>query len=118
MFLYITRYTMKNLLVSVFLLTTVTNTALQEKALIEKINSSEIHSAGNVFIITTDGFRWQEVFNGADSSLINNETYTPDTGTLKMLYWENSIEERRKKLMPFFWNVLSKKRPVVWQQVL
>jgi len=107
--LYRTRYTMKNLLVSVFLLTTVNNTALQEKALTEKINNSEIQSAGNVFIITTDGFRWQEVFNGADSSLINNETYTPDTGILKMLYWETSIEERRKKLMPFFWNVLSKK---------
>lgn len=100
---------MKNRLVSVFLLTTVCNTALQEKALVIQDNPDRIQSIENVFIITTDGFRWQEIFNGADSSLINNEIYTPDKGTLKMMYWENSIEERRKKLMPFFWNVLSKK---------
>ncbi len=100
---------MKNLLVSVFLLTTVNNTALQEKASITEENFSRIPAAGNVFIITTDGFRWQEIFNGADSALINNEKYTPDTGTLKLMYWENSLEERRKKLMPFFWNVLFKK---------
>jgi len=100
---------MKNLLVSVFLLTTVSDTALQEKASITKDNHNRIQPAGNVFIITTDGFRWQEIFKGADSALINNEIYTPDTATLKMLYWENSAEERRKKLMPFFWNVLSKR---------
>lgn len=98
---------MKNLLVSVFLLTTVGNTALQEKATTTKDN--RIQTAGNVFIITTDGFRWQEIFNGADSSLISNEFFTPDTATLKMMYWDNSNAERRKKLMPFFWNVLSKK---------
>jgi arylsulfatase A-like enzyme len=65
--------------------------------------------AGNLFIITVDGFRWQEVFTGADSILINDEAYTPDTAITKMLYWDGSTEERRKKLMPFFWNVMSKK---------
>jgi len=64
---------------------------------------------GNIFIITTDGFRWQEVFNGADSVIINSEKFTPDTGTIKMLYWARTAEERRKKLMPFFWNVLAAK---------
>ncbi len=100
---------MKNLLVSVFLLTTVADTALQEKASATKENNSSQQTVGNVFIITTDGFRWQEIFNGADSLLINNESLTPDMATLKMMYWGNSIEERRKKLMPFFWNVLSRK---------
>jgi len=65
--------------------------------------------AENLFIITTDGFRWQEVFTGADSLLINNEKYTTDTALTKMMYWDSNIEIRRKKLMPFFWNVLSKK---------
>lgn len=63
----------------------------------------------NVFIITTDGFRWQEVFNGADSLLINDEKYTPGDGTIKALYWSSTPVERRKKLMPFFWNVIDKK---------
>lgn len=66
----------------------------------------------NVFIITTDGFRWQEVFNGADSLLINDEKYTPDDGTIKALYWSSTPLERRKKLMPFFWNVIAQKGQV------
>jgi hypothetical protein len=63
----------------------------------------------NIFIIITDGFRWQEVFNGADSILINNEKYTPDTASLKSMYWASQATERRKMLMPFFWNVIAKK---------
>lgn len=63
----------------------------------------------NIFIITTDGFRWQEIFNGADSSLINNSRYVEDTSLIKDLYWSNDLAERRKKLMPFFWNVLATK---------
>ena len=63
----------------------------------------------NVFIITTDGFRWQEVFTGADSSLINSEKYTLDTAFAKDMYWDACVETRRKKLMPFFWNVIAKR---------
>jgi hypothetical protein len=63
----------------------------------------------NVFIITTDGFRWQEVFSGADSLLMNDEQYTPDAATLNAMYWSNSAEERRKKLLPFLWNVIAAK---------
>ncbi len=37
----------------------------------------------NIFIITIDGFRWQELFNGADESLINNSKYTADTALAK-----------------------------------
>ncbi|HEY0066774.1 MAG TPA: hypothetical protein VGB46_05415, partial [Flavisolibacter sp.] len=58
-------------------------------------------------IITLDGFRWQEVFGGADSALISNSDVTLDTSTNKALYWSSSFEERRKKLMPFLWNVVA-----------
>jgi hypothetical protein len=58
-------------------------------------------------IITLDGFRWQEVFGGADSALINSSDVTLDTSTNKALYWSPSFEERRKKLMPFLWNVVA-----------
>ncbi len=73
---------------------------------------SAIPSVQNLFIITIDGFRWQEVFAGADSALINDEEFTPDTSTMKMMYREADVEERRKKLMPFFWNVLAKRGQV------
>ena len=62
-----------------------------------------------IFIITTDGFRWQEVFTGADAALLNNNKYTADTSLSREMYWDSSAEERRKKLVPFFWNVIAKK---------
>jgi hypothetical protein len=65
--------------------------------------------AENLFVITIDGFRWQEIFNGADPSLISDTIYTPDTATMKMLYWHNDPSERRKKLLPFFWNIVATK---------
>ena len=60
----------------------------------------------NIIIVTLDGFRWEEVFGGADSLLINDSTYVHDTASLKQQFWTSSIEERRKKLLPFFWNTI------------
>lgn len=64
-------------------------------------------SAGNVFIITTDGFRWQEVYGGADSMLIRNPDFVKDTSLIKEQYWDADIAARRRKLLPFFWNVIA-----------
>jgi len=72
----------------------------------------------NIFIITTDGFRWQEVFTGADSILISSAKYTTDTALTKDMYWDDSMEERRKKLMPFFWNVIAKKGQLYGNRLL
>ncbi len=63
----------------------------------------------NIFIITTDGFRWQEVFNGADSAIINNTKFVKDTALIKQMFWSVSKEERRQRLMPFFWNIIAGK---------
>jgi hypothetical protein len=63
----------------------------------------------NIFIITTDGFRWQEVFSGADSSILFNPKYVEDTATFRDMYWANTPEERRQKLMPFLWNFVAKR---------
>ena len=60
----------------------------------------------NIIIVTLDGYRWQEVFRGADSELINNPEFSFDTAELKKKYWAENIDERRKKLMPFFWNTI------------
>ncbi|RYY70173.1 MAG: phosphoglyceromutase [Chitinophagaceae bacterium] len=61
----------------------------------------------NVFIITTDGLRWQEVFNGADEKIITDVDFVKDTMLTKEMFWAESPEERRKKLMPFFWSILA-----------
>lgn len=63
----------------------------------------------HIFIITTDGFRWQEVFKGADPLLVGNKRYTRDTELMKQLYWDSTAELRRARLMPFFWNVIARR---------
>jgi hypothetical protein len=62
----------------------------------------------NIFIITTDGFRWQEVFTGADEQLINDPLYVQDTALLKEMFWDHSAEIRRQKLMPFLWGTVAR----------
>ena len=61
-----------------------------------------------IFIITLDGFRWEELFKGADPELIHDDRSTADTAFTKALYWDEDPLERRKKLMPFFWNVIAR----------
>ncbi len=61
----------------------------------------------NVIIITLDGFRWQEVFAGADSVLINHDKFTEDKKGLQEKFWAATADERRKKLLPFFWNTIA-----------
>ncbi|MFA6058453.1 MAG: alkaline phosphatase family protein [Taibaiella sp.] len=63
----------------------------------------------NVFIITIDGLRWQELFNGADESIIQEGKYVSDTSIVNEMYWDDEATERRRKLMPFLWNVVAKK---------
>lgn len=64
--------------------------------------------ANNIVIVTLDGFRWQELFSGADAYLINDRSFVSDTGELKRLFWAATAEERRRKLMPFFWTTIAK----------
>lgn len=61
----------------------------------------------NVFLITLDGFRWQELYHGADSMLVANKEYVQDTIGLKTQFWRRSPEQRREVLMPFFWKVVA-----------
>lgn len=82
------------------------------------LNAQELPAAKNIFIITTDGFRWQEVFAGADSALINNTQYTADTALTREMYWDVTPELRRKKLMPFLWNVIARKGQLYGNRLL
>jgi hypothetical protein len=58
-----------------------------------------------VVLVMTDGMRWQEVFRGADASLLVPERYFDkrDVSELREKYLAVTPEERRKKLMPFLW---------------
>jgi len=63
--------------------------------------------AENIIIITTDGLRWQEVFSGMDSAIANNPSFNEgDSAYIFKKYWHDTEQERREKLMPFFWSVI------------
>jgi hypothetical protein len=61
----------------------------------------------NVILITLDGFRWQELFQGADSAILANKAYVKNPRALSNTFWDSSPDARRKKLMPFFWSTLA-----------
>ena len=61
-----------------------------------------------VILITLDGFRWQELFTGADSLLIGNKDYVHNAAMLKKAFWRETPEERREALLPFFWGQVEK----------
>ncbi len=66
--------------------------------------------APNLIIITTDGFRWQEVFGGMDTSLANQAKFNQgDSAYIYNKYGAATIAEQQKKLLPFFWNHVATK---------
>lgn len=60
----------------------------------------------NILLVGWDGVRWQEIFTGVDSALMNNPSYTRSAAAMKRLYWDDNPEVRRKKLLPFFWSTI------------
>lgn len=64
--------------------------------------------AHNVLIVMTDGFRWQEVFRGADASLLTANIYWDGRNPepLRQQFLAATPEDRRAKLLPFLWGTL------------
>lgn len=67
----------------------------------------------NLVVITIDGLRWQEIFTGADKQLIENKNFVEHPDQLKYRFWAESPEQRRVRLMPFFWNTLAKQGSII-----
>ena len=62
----------------------------------------------NVILFTFDGLRWQDLFRGADRDLMNEEAGgVRDVETLRDAFWRDSVEARRRTLLPFFWEVVA-----------
>ena len=78
-----------------------------------KAQSDHIKAASgktqNIVVILIDGYRWQELFRGAELDLLENKKYnTSDSLQRIRKYWSDDVNERRKKLMPFTWNYIAK----------
>jgi hypothetical protein len=69
--------------------------------------SAQTRQTDNVFIITLDGLRWEEVFQGAVDSLMTDKKFTSDPEEIQALFDAPTPEERRARLMPWFWSTLA-----------
>lgn len=57
--------------------------------------------AENVVLVTLDGFRWQELYAGAEERLL------PKDEAVRAAFWRESAKERREALLPFTWEVVA-----------
>jgi phosphopentomutase/2,3-bisphosphoglycerate-independent phosphoglycerate mutase family metalloenzyme len=64
----------------------------------------------NVVLIVSDGLRWQEIFKGADSTLMNRKFgHVEDTAALRREFARDDASSARAALFPFIWNVVAKR---------
>ena len=62
----------------------------------------------NVILITVDGLRWQEVFGGADVTLMDKDAGgVKDLPALTKRFQRETARESREALMPFFWSTVA-----------
>ena len=67
------------------------------------------HHTRNVVLVVSDGLRWQEIFEGADSQLMNRKFgHVEDTAALRREFSRDDASSARAALFPFIWNVVAK----------
>lgn len=63
-----------------------------------------------IIVITTDGLRWQEVFNGLDASILKFKPFQHgDSVNTVKAFGGLTKEESRKKIFPFLWSTIAQK---------
>lgn len=71
---------------------------------------SSAQKTENIIIITTDGFRWQEVFKGLDPAIANDKKFNQGDSTyIYKKYSASDFAASRQKIMPFFWSEIVSK---------
>lgn len=72
-----------------------------------------------VVLIVSDGLRWQEVFTGADPTLLNDKEGGSwmEEADLKKRYWRDDVDARRAALFPFLWGTVAKQGQIYGNQL-
>src|SRR5262245_32237784 len=60
----------------------------------------------NVVVVTVDGFRWQELFGGADRGYFR-KTSDGKPSPAELRFWRDDVSARRTALLPFFWGTIA-----------
>ena len=72
----------------------------------------------NVVLIVSDGLRWQEIFTGADPSLLNekNGGIWDKERDLRREFWRVDADARRQALFPFLWTTVATRGQIFGNQ--
>ena len=60
----------------------------------------------NVILVTLDGFRWQELFSGADSTLLVSIADSTARAKTRAGFWRPDPVARRAALLPWLWSTI------------
>lgn len=72
----------------------------------------------NVVLIVSDGLRWQEIFTGADPTLLNAKeggSWLAEAA-LRKRYWRPDADARRALLFPFLWGTVAEQGQIFGNQ--
>jgi len=71
-----------------------------------------------VVLIVSDGLRWQEIFTGADRSLMDSDHggIWADPAALAKKYWRDDVNDRRAALFPFLWSTIAEQGQIFGNQ--
>jgi uncharacterized Ntn-hydrolase superfamily protein len=61
----------------------------------------------HVVLVMSDGLRWQELFGGAQRSLMGKGGRVRDSAALARDFWRDTPEARRQALLPFLWGTVA-----------
>jgi hypothetical protein len=68
----------------------------------------------HVVLVVADGLRWQEVFRGADSTILFSDPSLGGDGVpTRRKYWRPTLRERRAALMPFLWGTVAREGQLI-----
>ena len=72
----------------------------------------------NIVLIVSDGLRWQEIFTGADPTLLDEAHggIWDKEADLKKEFWRADPLERRQLLFPFLWGTVAKRGQIFGNQ--
>ena len=94
-------------------------------ALLALLSCAPLHAESplrtrNVVLIVSDGLRWQEIFTGADPTLLNetNGGIWDKEADLRREFWRDDPAERRRALFPFLWNTVAVRGQIFGNQAL
>ncbi|HEV8199713.1 MAG TPA: hypothetical protein VGS03_06805, partial [Candidatus Polarisedimenticolia bacterium] len=79
-------------------------------AVVGSADSAPPRRTANVVLVTLDGVRVQELFGGMDPVIAESREkrsgiYDPERA--RRLFWRDTAAERRRALLPFFWDTLA-----------